>query len=256
MTEYIDKAAFKKSVEERYCKPCKAEGKDHNGCWCRACCVDDMLDEVECFQSADVAPVVHKQVVGYEGLYEVDQFGRVYGIDRTKTVVDNERIYEKPIAGRQMKQSIHTKGYKTVSLTKNGSTKTVFVHRIVAEAFLPNPNNLPMVNHKDEDKTNNFIDNLEWCTASYNRTYGKAVERQAKKIRGRESEKKIAVIQKDMNGEFLNWFDSLTKASENVNGSTSSISAVCKGKRKMAYGYLWEYDFCSYGERKDSDNAV
>lgn len=59
MAEYIDREAFKKSVEERYCKPCKAEGKDHNGCWCRACWVDDMLDEVECFRPADVAPVVH-----------------------------------------------------------------------------------------------------------------------------------------------------------------------------------------------------
>ena len=58
MAEYIDREAFKKSVEERYCKPCKAEGKDHNGCWCRACWVDDMLDEVDCFQTADVAPVV------------------------------------------------------------------------------------------------------------------------------------------------------------------------------------------------------
>lgn len=59
MSEYIDREAFKKSVEERYCKPCKAEGKDHNGCWCRACWVDDMLDEVECFHPSDVAPVVH-----------------------------------------------------------------------------------------------------------------------------------------------------------------------------------------------------
>ena len=60
MAEYIDREAFKKSVEEYYCKPCKAEGKDHNGCWCRACWVDDMLDEIDCFQpAADVAPVVH-----------------------------------------------------------------------------------------------------------------------------------------------------------------------------------------------------
>ena len=58
MAEFINREAFKKSVEERYCKPCKAEGKDHNGCWCRACWVDDMLDEVECFKPADVAPVV------------------------------------------------------------------------------------------------------------------------------------------------------------------------------------------------------
>ena len=59
MAEFINMETFKKSAEERYCKPCKAEGKDHNGCWCRACWVDDMLDEVECFQPSDVAPVVH-----------------------------------------------------------------------------------------------------------------------------------------------------------------------------------------------------
>ena len=59
MAEYIDREAFKKSVEERYCKQCKAEGKDHNGCLCRACWVDDMLDDVECFKTADVVPVVH-----------------------------------------------------------------------------------------------------------------------------------------------------------------------------------------------------
>lgn len=59
MAEYINRGTFKESVEERYCKPCKAEGKDHNGCWCRACWVDDMIDEVDCFQPADVAPVVH-----------------------------------------------------------------------------------------------------------------------------------------------------------------------------------------------------
>ena len=59
MAEYLDKEAFKKSVEARYCKPCKKEKKDHNGCWCRACWVNDMIDEVECFLPADVAPVVH-----------------------------------------------------------------------------------------------------------------------------------------------------------------------------------------------------
>jgi hypothetical protein len=133
---------------------------------------------------ADLVPVVRKPVVGYNGYYEVDQFGRVFGVDRTVSVNDNGRVYDKPLAGKQMKQSMHTKGYKTVSLTKDGKTKLCFVHRIVAEAFIPNPDNLPMVNHKDEDKTNNFLENLEWCTASYNRTYGKAIERHAKKIRG------------------------------------------------------------------------
>lgn len=88
MDEYIDKEAFKKSVEERYCKPCKAEGKDHNGCWCRACWVDDMLDEVDCFQPADVAPVVHGRWDNLDGYktrracsmcgWDVPEYGKFY----------------------------------------------------------------------------------------------------------------------------------------------------------------------------------
>lgn len=194
------------------------------------------------FPVVDAVKVVRKPVVGYEGYYEVDQFGRVFGLDRIVTVVDGNRTYKKPLSGKQMKQSMHDKGYKTVSLTKDGKTKTMFVHRIVAEAFLPNPDNMPMVNHKDEDKTNNFIENLEWCTAEYNRTYGKAVEKQAKKLRGRKSEKRVAVIQRSLDGEFMNWHSSIKEAAESVNGVASAISAVCKGKRKMAYGYVWEYE--------------
>lgn len=143
------------------------------------------LNSIDNAQTVDAVEVVRKPVKDYEGYYEVDQFGRVFGLDRTIIVVDGERTYEKLLTGRQMKQSIHDKGYKTVSLTKDGKTKSVFVHRIVAEAFIPNPDNLPMVNHKDEDKTNNFLENLEWCTASYNRTYGKAIEKHARKLRGK-----------------------------------------------------------------------
>ena len=134
--------------------------------------------------TVDAVEVVRKPVKGYEGYYEVDQFGRVFGLERIIKVNDNGRNYEKPIAGKQLKQSMHTKGYKTVSLTKDGKTKTLFVHRLVAEAFIPNMDNLPMVNHKDEDKTNNFVENLEWCTNDYNINYGTARRRQAKKIRG------------------------------------------------------------------------
>jgi hypothetical protein len=158
--------------------------------------------------TVDAVEVVRKPVRGYEDHYVVDQFGRVFGVDRTTTVLDNGRIYEKPIAGKQMKQSVHTAGYKTVSLTKDGKSKTAFVHRIVAEAFIDNPDNLPMVNHKDEDKTNNFVENLEWCTASYNRTYGKGVEKQAKQLRGKkhaeEHKQKISAGMKRHFAEMLN----------------------------------------------------
>ena len=76
MAEYIDREVFKKSVEEYYCKPCKADGKDHNGCWCRACWVDDMLDEIDCFQpAADVAPVVHAHWQPYEDTVQCSACG-------------------------------------------------------------------------------------------------------------------------------------------------------------------------------------
>ena len=136
--------------------------------------------------SADVVEVVRKPIKGYEGHYEVDQFGRVYSVDRIVHVDDNGREYDKPLKGKRMKQSVHTKGYKTVPLTKDGKTTTHYVHRLVAEAFIPNQSNLPFINHKDEDKTNNFVENLEWCTEQYNATYGKAREKQAKKLRGRK----------------------------------------------------------------------
>lgn len=79
MDEYIDREAFKKSVEEHYCKPCKAEGKDHNGCWCRACWVDDMLDEVIDAPPADVAPVVHGRWTDILNVYMVSETGACHG---------------------------------------------------------------------------------------------------------------------------------------------------------------------------------
>lgn len=161
--------------------------------------------DLDSIPTADVVEVVRKTVVGYEGYYEVDQFGRVFSVDRVVTVKDGDRVYEKPLSGKQMKQTMHDKGYKVVSLTMDGKTRLRFVHRIVAEAFIPNPDNLPMVNHKDEDKTNNFLENLEWCTASYNRTYGKAIERHAKKLIGvphtEEHKRKIAEGVKRSYGE-------------------------------------------------------
>ena len=182
--------------------------------------------------AADVVEVVRKPIMGYEGYYEVDQFGRVYSVDRPLFVNDNGGEYNKSLKSKQMKQSDHTNGYKTVSLTKDGKTKTVFVHRIVAETFIPNENNFPIVNHKDEDKTNNFVENLEWCTALYNRTYGNAIKKQSKKLKGRkpteEHKAKISI--------------SMKKYRDNERKEKGYCS---NGKRSN--------DYCSYGERKDGE---
>ena len=157
-------------------------------------------------QTEDVVEVVRKAVKGYEGYYEVDQFGRVYSVDRIIPVNDNGRNYSKQLQAKQMKQSVNTNGYKIVSLTKDGKTKNLYVHRLVAEAFIQNEDKLPMVNHKDEDKTNNFVENLEWCNASYNRTYGKAVEKQAKKLRGKKhTEEHKAKISESLKNRFCSY---------------------------------------------------
>jgi hypothetical protein len=203
MKKYIDREALLNRLEESSDTWWKGLGRSW---WAHSVILkDNFVSLIREAPTADVVEVVRKPVVGYEGHYVVDQFGRVYGIDRTVTVLDNGRIYEKPIAGKQMKQFLHTKGYKTVSLTKDGKTKTVFVHRLVAEAFVPNDDGLPMINHKDEDKTNNFAENLEWCTASYNRTYGKAIQKHARKLRGKkhseEHKKKISEGVKRSYGE-------------------------------------------------------
>lgn len=102
-----------------------------------------------------------KNVIGYEGLYEVSNKGNVRNVRRNTLLRLTKTNY----------------GYIQVSLYKNGIRTGLKVHRLVAEAFIPNPDNLPQVNHKDEDKTNNNVTNLEWCTAKYNNNYGNRLEK-------------------------------------------------------------------------------
>ena len=259
MAEYIEREAAKRAVYNTLTLEYEA-----------------VYNEIDNCPAADVVEVVRKPVVGYEGYYEVDQFGRVFSVDRVISVDDNGRKYDKPLNGKQMKQGMHDKGYKIVSLTKDGKTKMRFVHRLVAEAFIPNPDNLPMVNHKDEDKTNNFLENLEWCTNEYNLSYGTAKERRAKKLRGvphtenhnqkisssmkryyeehkstakgrREENGKKVVRVDDCGNEMV--FETIRDAALYVNGHPQNIASCCNGKRKTAYGFKWK--FCSYGERRE-----
>ena len=136
----------------------------------RGVCWVTFMDWIDEMPTADVRENVRKPIPGYEGLYEVDSCGRVFS---SKT-------------GEQKKQSVTDTGYKVVSLYKDGKYKHIKVHRAVAMAFIDNPNNYPVVNHKDEDKTNNFVENLEWCTQRENLVYGTARKRAAQKLKGRE----------------------------------------------------------------------
>lgn len=127
--------------------------------------------------------------------------------------------------------------YLKVSLSKNGKAKHYFIHRLVAETFIPNPNNYPCVNHKDENPSNNCVSNLEWCSYQYNNNYGTRNGKVAEKLRKVKCKK---VRQYDLNGNYIKTWNSIKEAEKEV-GSTH-ISQCTKGRFKQTKGYKWRYD--------------
>lgn len=136
-------------------------------------------------------------------------------------------------------------GYYIVCLHYEGKGHPIKVHRLIAETFLPNPNNLPIVNHKDEDKTNNNVENLEWCDSQYNNTYGSKKEREAQtKMENGILGIPIGMYDKNT-GELLKTFISMAEAARYLNrqGAQSRISRCCNHEPHCltAYGYKWEF---------------
>ena len=163
-----------------------------------------------------------KDVKGFEGLYQVSTWGNVKSIK--KNII--------------LKPTKNTKGYFFVDLHKNGKRKLFLIHRLVAEAFILNPLNLPEVNHKDEVKTNNRRWNLEWCSSEYNKHYGTAIERMKKTLTNRKDCSK-PVYKYDLQGNLIYKYMSMMSAERDgfVRGSIRySIS-----KNKPYKGYIWSY---------------
>lgn len=138
------------------------------------------------------------------------------------------------LAEKVLRASKNSAGYMLVVLCKNGKHFNKMVHRLVAQAFIPNPNNHKEVNHIDENKGNNKADNLEWCTRSYNVNYGSRIEKQRKALI-----KPVVAYTKDY--EFINEFDSLVDASKFAKIDATNISRACKKEGRISGGYLWKY---------------
>lgn len=173
-----------------------------------------------------------KDIKGYEGHYQISNKGNVKSLKR---IVDNGRgKYTR--SERMLKQHINQYGYYTVCLIKDKAKKNLIVHRLVAEAFLPNKNNFPQVNHKDENKANNQIENLEWCTAQYNSAYGTRPQRLAKN-------NYKSVSQYTIDGKYVATYESIQDAAKAVDGNGSHIGSMCNKKAHFvsAYGYKWSY---------------
>ncbi|AFY98256.1 putative HNH endonuclease [Leuconostoc phage phiLN12] len=150
-----------------------------------------------------------------------------YSIFKDGTVVNN-------ISGKQLKPSEDRYGYKFVGLYKNKRRFYFRVHRLLAIHFINNPQNLSYVNHKDEDKSNNSVDNLEWCTPSYNVNYGTRNIRMAQ-TQGHS-------IKAFKNGIFVGSFYSERKCARELNIDPSHVSKAVRGLQKTAGGYTFEYD--------------
>lgn len=121
-----------------------------------------------------------KSIPGYEGLYEVSSYGRVKSLNRYVKVKSKSYRLQK---GKMLSPIKNKYGYLQVFLCCNGKYKIISVHRLVAQAFIPNPDNLPIINHKDEDKTNNRVENLEWCNAKYNSNYKGVLKRRSQRMK-------------------------------------------------------------------------
>lgn len=168
-----------------------------------------------------------RDIKGYEGKYKISNKGRVMSLYKKNTP------YKGAYRSKIMIPQIAWK-YYCVDLLKNGKRRKSLIHRLVADAFIPNPENLLFVNHKDENKLNNNVSNLEWCTKEYNINYGS---------RNKVASIKLSkpVVQMNLNGEFIALHPSLKIAGLKTNTSPSSISNVCSGRRSKANGFKWKY---------------
>lgn len=175
---------------------------------------------------------VWKDVHGFEEAYQVSNFGRIKRKERTDS---NNRTHKERI----MSPSMYSNGYMNVELRMNNKKRRTSVHRLVAEAFIDNPLNLPQINHKDENKANNHVSNLEWCTAQYNIRYKDGVKRR----RATAILNSNAVCKYSMEGEFIEKFECATDAAISVNGSCTEILSCCHHRaHSLSYkGYMWRF---------------
>lgn len=183
---------------------------------------------------------IWKSIEGYPK-YEVSNLGNIRSLNYRHT--NKVKI---------LKPHTNNNGYLLINLYQMGKMKTVQIHRLVAETFIPNPDNLPVVNHKDENKHNNCVDNLEWCTHKYNSNYGTAIERQRQKIIGRKGamlgrfgklhNHSKPINQYDLEGKFIRSWDCAADVKRELGYSNQNISSCALGKTKSANGYVWRYE--------------
>jgi hypothetical protein len=191
-----------------------------------------------------------KDVVGFENLYEVSNLGNVRSLDRYVSGKLNSKRFQK---GKNMTIQKTPKGYYSIILHKNGMAYQMLVHRLVAIAFIENKSNKDQVNHLDLNKSNNNMNNLEWCTNLENMRHSYAngghsgfTEKQIAAVRknqlkaAEKRSRKVCQFDKEMN--FIKSYRNSIEASKQTGTCSSKISACCAGHRKTCNNFIWKYE--------------
>lgn len=175
---------------------------------------------------------IWKSIVETDGKYEISNFGNLRSVDRyAKVCGGGKRL----VKGQTVTPARCSNGYLELQASMGAKRKCLLVHRLVAQYFIPNPDSLPEVNHKDENPRNNCVDNLEWCTPKYNCNYGTRNQRCMEKVI------KKPVRQLSLGGKLIRIYPMIKDAMRATGIDETQIGRVCKGKNKTAGGYKWEY---------------
>lgn len=184
---------------------------------------------------------IWKDIKGFEGSYQVSNLGNVRSVTRKVNTFNGFRTTQ----GKILKPSLLKNGYYKVDLRQNQKHKNLLVHRLVAQSFIPNPNNLPEVNHKDTNPSNNRIDNLEWCNQSHNikyaYKYGNAKPTKGCFQIGNIPHNRRKINQYSKNKEFICSYISIKEASDYTHIKRSAINNCLTKRCKTSGGFIWEY---------------
>lgn len=171
-----------------------------------------------------------KPIKGFEGFYEVSDLGNVRSLN-WRNIGEVRNLFLKP----------HSRGYLQVELKKNGTRKMFLVHRLVASHFIENPNGNLEVNHINENKQDNRVENLEWCAHSYNVKYSMDRHPQTRAFCSRKLKCTNKIVQLTLSGEIVKIWDTPISIKHSLGFSDWSIKQCCRGERRQAYGYKWQF---------------